>query len=75
MLRGDKLFILWIAKEVWMTQLVEASCVLLDGILGNPFGEVISLPVEPSLSKYFDEIRSTHRAALFDGIVKDMVDV
>lgn len=70
--KGDKAFISWIAKEVWMTQLVESAQTLLEEIISRPIGAPIVITSETSLVEYFEEIKVVHRAHVFEEIVKDM---
>lgn len=70
--RGDKAFITWIAKEVWMTQLVDSAQALLDGILSRPIGAPVIITSDTSIVDYFEEIKVVYRANLFEDIVKDM---
>ena len=70
---GDHQYILWLAKEVWMDQLLEdASRLVIQVVISNIGKEKLVLPQEPSLDTYFLDIVGRYRAVLFVSIEKEM---
>lgn len=71
--KGDKPFIYWLAKEVWMDQLIQEAERLAQQVLDSMVGKSqTDTPRDPSLTDYFLDIQARHRATLFEPLQADM---
>ncbi len=70
---GDHQYIPWLAKEVWMDQVLEDASRLLQQVLDSTTGlNKVELPVDVSLQAYFSDIVSRYRGVLFFSFQKEM---
>lgn len=70
---SDHGFIRWLAKEVWMDQvLAEATRLLNQVVEKNMGGEKLILPDHPTLDEYFHDIVFRYREVLYEPLSKDM---
>lgn len=70
---GDHQYISWLAKEVWMDQLLEDAARLVNQVVDSNIGkEKLTLPQEPSLETYFMDIVGRYRAVLFYSFEREM---
>lgn len=71
---GDHHYISWLAKEVWMDQLLENAKRLLQQVLESTTGvNKVEIPVGSNLEAYFsDVVSSRYRGVLFDAFQKEM---
>lgn len=70
---ADHQYIPWLAKEVWMDQLLEDATRLLQQVLDSTAGlNKVELPVDVSLQAYFSDIVSRYRGVLFFSFQKEM---
>lgn len=71
--KGDKPFIYWLAKEVWMDQLIQEAERLLQQVIDSMVGKSdTDIVRQPTLTDYFLDIQARHRAALFENLKADM---
>lgn len=70
---GDHHYISWLAKEVWMDQLLEDAKRLLQQVLESTTGvNKVEIPVGSNLEAYFSDVVSRYRGVLFDAFQKEM---
>lgn len=70
---GDHLYIPWLAKEVWMDQVLEDARRLLQQVVDSTQGvHKVVLPLDVHLESYFVDIASRYRGVLFYDFQKDM---
>ncbi|MCO5574848.1 hypothetical protein L7F22_028641 [Adiantum nelumboides] len=70
---GDHYYIPWLAKEVWMDQVLEDASRLLEQVLDSTHGaSKVVLPKDVHLQLYFGDIVSRYRGVLFYDFQKEM---
>ncbi|MCO5587611.1 hypothetical protein L7F22_041560 [Adiantum nelumboides] len=70
---GDHHYIPWLAKEVWMDQLLDDATRLLQQVLDSTTGpNKVELSISESLNAYFSDIVNRYRGVLFFSFQKEM---
>ena len=70
---GDHFYIPWLAKEVWMDQVLEDATRLLQQVVDSTHGvHKVVLPLDVHLESYFEDIVSRYRGVLFYEFQKEM---
>ncbi|MCO5555628.1 hypothetical protein L7F22_009173 [Adiantum nelumboides] len=70
---GDHHYIPWLAKEVWMDQVLEDATQLLYQVVDSTQGvNKVELPIDVHLETYFADIINRYRGVLFYEFQKEM---
>lgn len=70
---GDHHYIPWLAKEVWMDQVLEDATRLLHQVVDSTQGvNKVELPAEVHIETYFADIVNRYRGVLFYELQKEM---